>query len=55
VKLGDTSPLKYIVKIASEQSGFAKTSVKDDDAFEEWDRILNSYKDIINELQARLR
>ncbi|MGQ0813505.1 MAG: hypothetical protein ACT4O1_03480, partial [Gemmatimonadota bacterium] len=55
VKLGDTSPLKYVVKIASEQSGFPKTSVKDDEAFEVWDRILNSYKDIINELQARLR
>jgi hypothetical protein len=55
VKLGDTSPLKYVVKIASEQSGFPKTSVKDDEAFEEWDRVLNSYKDIINELQARLQ
>lgn len=55
VKIGDTNPLKYIVKIASEQSGFPKTSVKDDDSFEEWDRILNTYKDIINELQARLR
>ncbi|MGQ0562301.1 MAG: hypothetical protein ACT443_10545 [Gemmatimonadota bacterium] len=55
VKLGDSNPLKYVVKIASEQSGFPKTSVKDDEAFEEWDRVLNSYKDIINELQARLR
>jgi hypothetical protein len=55
VKLGDTAPLKYVVKIASEQSGFPKTSVKDDDAFEEWDRILNTYKDVINEMQARLR
>lgn len=55
VKHGGTSPLKYVVKIASEQSGFPKTSVKEDEAFEEWDRILNSYKDIINEMQARLR
>lgn len=55
VKLGDTTPLKYVIKIASEQSGFPKTSIKDDDVFEEWDRILNTYKDIINELQARLR
>lgn len=55
VKLGDTQPLKYVVKVASEQSGRPRTSVKNDEEFKEWDRLLNSYKDIINELQARLR
>ena len=61
VKLGDTSPLKYVVKIASERAPLRRLgrteeiSVKDDQEFREWDRIMNSYKDIINELQARLR
>ncbi len=55
VRLGDTSPLKYVVKIASEYSGQTNTSVKEDDKFREWDRILNGYKGIIAELQARLK
>jgi hypothetical protein len=55
VHLGDMNPLKYVVKIASEYSGDANTSVKDDDKFREWDRILNTYKSLIPEMQARLR
>lgn len=55
VKLGDTKPLKYVVKIVSEQSGKGGTSVKEDDSFKQWDRILNTYKDFINEIQARLK
>ena len=55
VKLGDTEPLKYIVKISSEHSDEPGVTVKDDEKFGEWDRLLNTYKDIINELQARLR
>lgn len=55
VKLGDTAPLKYIVKVASEHSDDETATVKDDEKFQEWDRLLNSYKDLINELQARLR
>ncbi len=55
VKLGDTEPLKYIVKISSEHSDEPGVTVKDAEKFGEWDRLLNTYKDIINELQARLR
>ena len=55
VKLGSTSPLKYVVKVASERADDPNVSVKDDEQFGEWDRVLKSYKDIINELQARLR
>ena len=55
VKLGDTAPLKYVVKLVSEQSGEPRTSVKDDEKFGEWDRLLKGYKDIITEMQARLR
>ncbi|MES2629701.1 MAG: hypothetical protein V4616_12095 [Bacteroidota bacterium] len=55
VKLGDTKPLKYVVKIVSEQSGKPGTSIKEDDSFKSWDRVLNTYKDFINEIQARLK
>lgn len=55
VKLGDTAPLKYVVKIASEYSPEGGTSVKCDECFREWDRVLNKYKDIINEMQSRLK
>ncbi|WP_456377847.1 PEGA domain-containing protein [Lutibacter sp.] len=53
VKLGDSNPLKYIMKISSERAeGIA--SVKDDQEFEEWSRILKKYKNIIEEAQSRL-
>jgi hypothetical protein len=55
VKLGSTSPLKYVVKVASERADDPNVSVKDDEQFAEWDRVLKSYQDILNELQARLR
>lgn len=55
VKIGSTSPLKYVVKVASEYSDEEGVTVKDDEKFQEWDRLLNTYKDIINEMQARLR
>ena len=55
VKLGNSTPLKYIVKVASEHSDDENATVKDDEKFQEWDRLLNSYKDLVNELQARLR
>jgi hypothetical protein len=55
VKLGSSSPLKYVVKIASERADDPNASVKDDELFSEWTRVLKTYKDIINEMQARLR
>jgi hypothetical protein len=54
VKLGSIEPLRYVVKIVSEQSTVAGTSVKEDENFKEWDRLLNTYKDIIGEIQARI-
>lgn len=53
VKLGDSSPLKYVMKISSERAEGA-VSVKDDQDFEEWSRILKKYKNIIEEAQSRL-
>ena len=55
VKQADIAPLKYTIKLVSEYSGKARTSVKEDQLFFPWDRILNTYKDVIPEFQSRLR
>ena len=54
VKQATTSPLRYTVKLVSEHSYIAK-SAKDDEAFQAWSRILLRYKDVINEIQERLK
>jgi hypothetical protein len=54
VKLADSNPLKYTVKLVSEQA-YDIEKLSDDEKFEPRDRILLQYKDLINELQARLR
>lgn len=55
IKGGGDDPLRYIIKIVSEESDEPGVSVKDDEKFKEWDRILNTYKDVISEVQARLQ
>lgn len=55
VKQADITPLKYTIKLVSEYSGRAKTSVKEDESYYPWDRILNTYKDVISEFQSRLK
>ncbi len=54
VKQSSISPLKYKLKIISEYCDQPNQSVKDDDKFKEWDRILKAYDELINEFQARL-
>jgi hypothetical protein len=54
VKLGSSDPLSYKVKLISEQSAQPQTSVKSDELFKEWDRILRKYKEVVNEIQTRL-
>jgi hypothetical protein len=54
VKLGSTDPLTYKIKLVSEQSGMQQTSVKSDELFKEWDRVLRKYKEVIHEIQTRL-
>ena len=54
VKRASDDPLRYTVKIVSERNKFAGVSVKEDENFEPWDRLLNTYKDIISEMQSRL-
>jgi hypothetical protein len=55
VKQADISPLKYTIKLVSEFSGKPQTSVKNDEEFRAWDRILNTYRDVIAEYQSRLK
>lgn len=54
VKQSSIEPLKYKLKIVSEYSDNPSESVKNDDKFKEWDRILRTYNELINEFQARL-
>lgn len=55
VKRQSDAPLRYAVKIASEQNRDPSVSSRDDENFEPWDRLLNAYKDVISEMQARLK
>lgn len=54
VKLGDTNPLTYKIKLVSEESRAPGTSVKSDELYREWDRVLRKYGNIFDELQSRL-
>lgn len=44
----------YKIKLVSEESQRPLTSVKADELYREWDRVLRKYKDIISEMQSRL-
>jgi hypothetical protein len=54
VKLGSSDPLTYKIKLVSEYAPSAQTSVKSDELFKEWDRVLRKYKEVIHEIQTRL-
>ncbi|MBD8491179.1 hypothetical protein IFO69_20670 [Echinicola sp. CAU 1574] len=54
VKLGNTSPLEYKVKLISEYSNANGATVKTDEAFKEWERILRKYEGLIPEMQSRV-
>ncbi len=54
LKSGSSNPLTYKVKLVSEASGYASTSVKSDEKFKEWDRVLRKYQSVLDELQNRL-
>ena len=55
VKRQSDSPLRYQVKIVSERNKDARVSMSKDGNFFPWDRLLNTYKDVISEMQARLK
>lgn len=54
VKLASTEPLGYKIKLVSEESGLPLTSVKQDELFVPWDRVLKYYEDMMIELQNRI-
>jgi hypothetical protein len=54
IKQSSSKPLKYRVKIISEYAEGSDQSVKDDDKFKEWDRVLKKYDPLISEFQDRL-
>ena len=54
VKRSNDAPLRYTVKIVSERNKFAGVSVKEDENFASWDSLLNTYKDVIGEMQSRM-
>jgi hypothetical protein len=54
IKLAKTSPLTFKVKLNSESSGNSSTSVKADEQFRDWDRILRKYKNVISDFSTRL-
>lgn len=54
IKLGNSNPLTYKIKLVSESSGSAGTSVKSDEQFREWDRVLRKYQNIISDFSNRL-
>ncbi len=55
VKLARSHPLEYKVKLVSEASGHPGTSVKSDELFKEWDRVLRKYEGLISEIQSRFK
>lgn len=55
VKEASEDPLVFKVKLISEASGLPMVSVKSDELFKEWDRVLRSYSNVISEFQARVK
>ena len=54
IKLAKSEPLTFKVKLNSEYSGANATSVKADEQFRDWDRILRKYKNVISDFSTRL-
>jgi len=55
VKESSSDPLVFKVKLISEASGIPMVSVKSDELFKEWDRVLRTYSNLIPEFQARIK
>ncbi|MFD2287524.1 hypothetical protein GJU39_08125 [Pedobacter petrophilus] len=54
IKLSKSDPLTYKVKLVSEYSGMPLTSVKADEQFHDWDRVLRKYQNVISDFSTRL-
>jgi sulfur carrier protein ThiS len=55
VKVADSNKLKYAVKLCSESSGKSGSNINDDSSFTEWHRILLEYRNVLNNIQLRLK
>lgn len=55
VKQSSENPLAFKIKVVSEESRRPRTSAKSDELYRDWDRVLRKYKDVITEVQSRLR
>ena len=55
IRDSSTDPLVFKVKLVNEYSGLPLTSVKADELYKEWDRVLQSYSGVIPEFQARIK
>lgn len=55
IKLAKSEPLTFKVKLNSEYSGQSTTSVKADEQFRDWDRILRKYRNVINDFSSRMQ
>lgn len=55
VKLGSENPLSFKIKLVSEYSTSPLTSVKSDELFKDWDRVLRKYANMMSEIQGRLQ
>lgn len=55
VRQFNSSPIGFKVKIVSEISMDPNASVKNDEIFKEWDRLLRKYENFIPEIQSRLK
>ena len=54
IKLSKSDPLTYKIKLVSEYSGSPLTSVKADEQFKNWDRLLRKYQNVISDFTTRL-
>jgi hypothetical protein len=54
IKNSNSNPLTYKIKIASEIALDENVSVKNEEQFKEWDRVLKRYEGVISEFQVRL-
>jgi len=54
VKLASSDPLAYKIKLVSEVADAGQVSVKSDELFKQWDRILRKYGEVIHEATSRL-
>lgn len=55
VKVADSSTLKYVVKLCSEYSGKSGSNATDDSLYSEWHRVLETYKNVVTDIQTRLK